>query len=69
MSEIEEIRASVQRIEACLTDDSAMGRVGLVSRVKDHHTRIKRLERVVVYLTGACGACLLILKIVEALHK
>lgn len=62
--EIQEIRAAVDRIEACLTDDATMGRIGLVSRVGNHNQRIKRLERIVLYVAGAAGGVIVIYHVV-----
>lgn len=40
----EEIKTQLDRIERCLTGDDELDQPGLVSRVKDHHRRITKLE-------------------------
>lgn len=69
MSEFEkqELKAQLNRIERCLTGDSDMGQLGLVSRVDNHDGRLKRIERwVFQVVTSAAlmtGLCVIIYKV------
>lgn len=57
------MKEQLDRIERCLIGDEPMGQFGLVSRVNNHASRIKRLERWSVYLLGACAALLAVYRI------
>lgn len=58
--ELTEIRDAVKRIEAGMFGDDQLDQPGLISRVKNHNVRIKRLERVSIYVSGAAGAVIVI---------
>lgn len=62
--EMTEMRDSVRRIEAGLFGDEKLDQVGLIGRVKSHGKRIARVERVMVYLTGAAMAVIAVYHIV-----
>jgi len=51
-----ELKASVQRIERGMFGDEQLGHPGLVGTQKEHGSRIGRLERMGIYVTGAAGA-------------
>lgn len=53
---------TLQEIRTALVGNEAMGQFGLVSRVNNHSSRIKRLERAGMYLLGFGGAISLLYK-------
>ena len=47
------MRKDIAEIKLALVGDASMGHVGLVSRVKSHSDRIKRLESLALYCSCA----------------
>jgi hypothetical protein len=66
---LDEIQDSVKRIETCLLGDEKFGHPGLVHKVTDHDSRIRRLEKWGVYLIGAAGGVTLVWKIFLGLTR
>lgn len=54
--EITEMRDSMRRIEAGLFGDEKLDQMGLIGRVRSHSKRLARLERVLLYVSGAAFA-------------
>jgi hypothetical protein len=54
------MRASLRRIESGLFGDDKLDQLGLVGRVKNHAQRIKRIERLTFYMTGAAAAVVVV---------
>ena len=51
--QFQELQDSVRRIESGLFGDEKLGHVGIVGTQQDHGKRLGRLERGVVYVSGA----------------
>lgn len=54
MSNDQEIREQLNRIERCLTGDE-YGQPGLVERVNEQGGRISKIEQAGKYVSGACA--------------
>ena len=61
---LKRIEDTTARIERCLLGDEAMGQFGLVSRVNNHASRIKRLERWALYVFAVSAVLGVVYKIV-----
>lgn len=57
LSELEEC---TKRLSSAVLGDEEAGHTGLVEKCKEHHKRIKKLERMVLWGTGAIAATALI---------
>lgn len=54
------LQSAVERIERGLFGDHDLKLPGIAGTQQDHERRLKRIERTVVYLTGAAGCAVLV---------